>query len=158
MRRAAFGGRQRRNSFSRLTPRAARLLRTARVAHFATADANGRPHVVPICFAVDGRELFTPLDEKPKSAALLRLKRVRNIRANPAVAVIVDHYEENWRRLAYVLLQGRATLVARGKRHRKGVRLLRKKYAQYRKMRLEGRPVIVIRCNVTKSWGADSAK
>jgi PPOX class probable F420-dependent enzyme len=141
----------------RLSPRAARLLRSARVAHLATADAAGRPHVVPICFAVAGRELFTPIDAKPKRAAPLRLKRVRNIAANPQVAVVADRYDEDWRRLEYVLLRGRARIVLRGKLHRKAIRLLRRKYSQYRKMALEGRPVIAMRWAGVTRWVAGSA-
>ncbi|HEX9445067.1 MAG TPA: TIGR03668 family PPOX class F420-dependent oxidoreductase [Candidatus Binatia bacterium] len=137
---------------SRLAPQATRLLRSARVAHLATADADGRPHVIPICFALAGRELFSPLDEKPKKTAPLRLKRVRNIQANPNVAVVVDRYDEDWRRLAYVLAAGKAKLLSSGARHEKAVRLLRKKYPQYRKMRLEERPVIFIRIESWRSW------
>ena len=139
-------------SRSRLAPRVARLLQAARVAHLATADKTGRPHVVPICFAIAGREFFSPLDEKPKKTAPLRLKRVRNIQANPRVAVVADRYEENWRRLAYVLLVGKAKLLSGGAKHKKALRLLRKKYPQYRKMRLEERPVIFIRIESWTSW------
>lgn len=138
----------------RLAPEASRLLETARVAHLATADAAGRPHVVPICFARDGREIFFPLDEKPKKTAPLRLKRVRNIRANPNVAVVVDRYDEDWRRLAYVLMLGRARLLSSGAKHGKALRLLRKKYPQYRTMRLEERPVILIRIESWRRWTA----
>jgi len=146
-----------RKIFSRLAPHSARLLRSARVAHLATADDSGRPHVIPICFAIDGDHLFTPLDEKPKRAAPLRLKRVRNIRINPQVAVVVDRYDEDWRRLEYILMRGRARLVARGRLHRKALTLLRKKYAQYRKMTLGDRPVIAIRCETLAAWAAKYA-
>lgn len=142
---------------ARLSAPAARLLRSARVAHLATADASGKPHVVPICFAVAGRDLYTPLDAKPKRAAPLRLKRVRNILANPQVAVVVDTYDENWRRLAYVLLRGRARIVTRGKLHRKAVQLLKIKYMQYRKMPLLYHPVVVVRWNSVTTWSAMSA-
>jgi PPOX class probable F420-dependent enzyme len=142
---------------SRLTPHASRLLRSARVAHLATADASARPHVVPICFAVDGRELFTPIDSKPKRVAALRLKRVRNILANPEVAVVVDCYHEDWRRLEYVLLCGRARIVKRGKLHRKAIGLLRNKYLQYRTMPLVDHEVIVIHMRTATAWDASSA-
>lgn len=143
---------------SRLPPRASRLLRSARVAHLATADAKGRPHVVPICFAIDSADLFTPLDAKPKKSAPLNLKRVRNIAANPHVAVVVDHYEENWRRLGYVLLQGKAKLLFRGARHRRAVRSLKAKYSQYRAMHIHESPVIVITIEHTYVWFANVAK
>jgi PPOX class probable F420-dependent enzyme len=122
------------------------------VAHLATADEKGRPHVIPICFVIDGKELYSPIDEKPKKTSPLLLKRIRNIRANPHVAVVVDRYDDNWKRLAYVLILGRAKILLRGARHKKAVRLLRKKYPQYRKMRLEERPIIRITPTRWKSW------
>lgn len=150
--------RRKKNSFSRLSPRASRLLRSARIAHLATADRRGRPHVVPICYAIDGGNLFTPLDAKPKKTAPLNLKRVRNIAANPHVAVVVDHYEEDWRRLAYVLLQGKAKLLHRGLRHNRAIRLFRAKYAQYRAMRIDRSPVIMISVQHVYIWIAKAAK
>ncbi len=136
-----------------MTRREKLFVQSARIARLATADEKGRPHVIPICFALDGKQLFSPIDEKPKKAAPLRLKRIRNIRANPHVAVVIDRYEENWQRLAYVLITGRAKILMRGARHKRAVRLLRKKYPQYRKMRLEGRPIIRIIPTGYKCWG-----
>ena len=130
------------------------FIRLARVARLATADKTGRPHVIPICFALDGKELYSPIDEKPKKTAPLRLKRIRNIKANPHVAVVIDRYDEDWRRLAYVLIVGKAKLLMRGARHKRAVRLLRKKYPQYKKMRLEERPMIQITPLQWKSWEA----
>ena len=129
------------------------FIRTARVAHLATADGSGRPHVIPICFAFDGKAIYSPIDEKPKRTSPLLLKRIRNIRSNPHVAVVIDRYAEDWLRLAYVLIRGRANILMRGARHKKAVLLLRKKYPQYRKMRLEERPVICITRTGWKSWG-----
>lgn len=131
---------------------AARLLRSARVAHLATADRAGRPHVVPICFAFDGQSFYSPIDHKRKKLSPLRLKRIRNIRANPNVAIVVDHYEENWKRLAYVLVTGKAKILFRGTLHETALRLLRKKYPQYRKMRLEEKPVIRTRIRRVLYW------
>jgi PPOX class probable F420-dependent enzyme len=130
------------------------FIRLARVARLATADKTGRPHVIPICFALDGKELYSPIDEKPKKTSPLLLKRIRNIRANPHVAVVIDRYDEDWRRLAYVLIVGKAKLLMRGARHKRAVRLLRKKYPQYKKMRLEERPMIQITPLQWKSWEA----
>jgi PPOX class probable F420-dependent enzyme len=144
---------QKNRSSSRLKPRASRLIRSARVAHLATADRTGRAHVIPICFVFDGKEIYSPIDEKPKRTSPLLLKRVRNIRANPYVSVVVDRYDENWKKLAYVLITGRAKLLLRGTRHTRAVRLLRKKYPQYRKMSLEKRPVIGIAIVGSTSWG-----
>jgi PPOX class probable F420-dependent enzyme len=123
------------------------------VAHLATADRSGRPHVVPICYAFDGRALYSPIDEKPKKNPPLLLKRVRNIRANPQVSVVIDRYDEDWQRLAYVLIAGRAQILLKGARHKRVVALLRKKYPQYREMRLEGRPVIQITPIRWSLWG-----
>ena len=83
-------------SRSRLAPHASRLIRSARVAHLATADAHGQPHVVPICFIFDGKNFYSPIDEKPKRVTASKLKRLRNIRENPQVALVIDRYDENW--------------------------------------------------------------
>jgi PPOX class probable F420-dependent enzyme len=128
-------------------------IKAARVAHLATADKTGRPHVIPICFAFDGKNIYSPIDEKPKKTSPLRLKRIRNIGVNPYVAVVIDRYDEDWRRLAYVLIRGRAKVWTTGAEHKRAVSLLRKKYPQYRKMRLEERPVIQIVPKALRLWG-----
>src|SRR5579883_3174839 len=104
----AAGGRSSPRRRPRSVPeaRGVTLLRRSRVGHLATADARGRPHVVPVCFAFDGRRIVTALDEKPKRVGPRRLRRVRNIRVNPHVAFIVDRYDEDWRRLRFVLVLG----------------------------------------------------
>jgi len=130
------------------------FVRSARVAHLATADRKGRPHVIPICFAFDGKALYSPIDEKPKKISPLKLKRIKNIRENPCVAVVIDRYDENWKKLAFVLIQGRARILLRGEQHRGAVRLLRKKYPQYRRMAIQDRPMIRIVPNYFRSWGA----
>lgn len=131
---------------------AATVLRGARVARLATADERGRPHVIPICFAVDGRTIYTPIDEKPKRAAPRRLRRVRNIAVNPHVALVVDDYEEDWSRLRYLLVSGTAQILEGGPEHARAIALLREKYPQYRKMRLEERPVLRISPQRTVMW------
>ena len=130
------------------------MLREARVARLATADAAGQPHVVPVCFAVDGRTIYTPLDEKLKRVAPRRLRRVRNIEANPRIALIVDHYEEDWRRLRFALVTGTARIIEDGPDHARAIALLREKYPQYRAMRLEDRPVLVISPHKVVTWAA----
>src|SRR5207253_7308557 len=132
----------------------AMLLREARVARLATADAAGQPHVVPVCFAVDGETIYTPLDEKLKRVAPRRLRRVRNIEANPRIALIVDHYEEDWRRLRFALVTGTARIIEDGPEHARAIALLREKYPQYRAMRLEDRPVRVISPHKVVTWAA----
>ena len=130
------------------------MLRQARVARLATADANGQPHVIPVCFAFAGEAIYVVIDEKPKRAAPQRLRRVRNIIANPQVAVIVDHYEEDWRRLRYTLVTGTARVIESGPDHARAIALLREKYPQYRAMHLEDRPVLVISPTSTIVWAA----
>ena len=132
---------------------ASRLIRSARVAHLATADRNGQPHVIPICFVFDGKCFYSPIDEKPKRVAPRKLKRLRNIEANPNVALVIDRYDEDWQKLAYVLVSGTAQMVVRGKRHEKAVLLLRKKYRQYRAMAIHERPIISITPNRIVVWG-----
>lgn len=129
------------------------FIRSARVAHLATADKSAQPHVVPICFAFDGKEFFSAIDQKPKQVSGRRLKRLRNIGENSSVALIVDHYEEDWRHLAYVLITGKARVLNRGTVHRKAVRLLRRKYAQYREMTIDQRPIIAIKPVRATFWG-----
>ena len=132
-----------------------RILRRARVGRLATADRRGQPHVVPICFAYDGRTIYSAIDEKPKRVAARRLRRVRNIDVNPAAALVVDAYREDWRRLWYVLILGEASIVAAGTtEHVRAVRLLRRKYRQYERMQLEDRPVLRISPRRVVSWSA----
>src|ERR687887_130163 len=102
-------------------------LEDARVARLASVDERGRPHVVPICFALDGDTLYTAVDEKPKRSRALR--RLRNIEANPVAEVLIDHYEEDWSRLWWVRLRGRARVTDL---HERALELLQAKYEQYR--------------------------
>jgi PPOX class probable F420-dependent enzyme len=103
----------------------------ARVGHFATSD--GRiPSVVPVCFVLLGETVYQAIDAKPKSVNPARLRRVKHVRANPNAALLVDHYVEDWRRLWYVLLRGKARIVDAGTEQRRAIIALRKKYSQYR--------------------------
>lgn len=140
-------------AFSPLTPHASRLVRSARVAHLATADKTGQPHVIPICFAFDGKYFYSPIDEKPKRTAPQKLKRLRNIKDNPRVSLIIDHYEENWSKLGYLLVVGKARVLLGGARHRKAVQLLRRKYPQYRRMAIDKRPIICFTPHTLRAWG-----
>ena len=136
-----------------MTKREDKFVRSARVARLATADRAGRPHVIPICFAFDGKEIYSPIDEKPKKISPLLLKRIKNIRANPSVSVVVDRYDDDWKKLAYVLITGKARVLTRGQKHKRAVLLLRRKYFQYRQMAIHERPIILIRPTRVKSWG-----
>src|SRR5262245_307919 len=129
----------------------------ARVARLATVDAAGSPHVVPVCYATNGRAYYSPLDAKPKKSPVTRLKRVRNIQANPRVALLIDHYEEDWTRLRFVMVQGRAELLDRGTEWETARTLLETKYPQYRRLPLppDG-PVIKIVPDHVVRWSPDS--
>lgn len=136
-----------------LTKQELAFIRSARLAHLATADKSGRPHVIPICFVFDGKHFYSPIDEKPKRINPRRLKRLRNIEENPQVSLVMDRYDEDWSRLAYVLVLGKARILSRGQTHREAVRLLRRKYPQYRRMALERNPMIAITPKKTVVWG-----
>jgi PPOX class probable F420-dependent enzyme len=125
-----------------------------RVAHLATADQEGTPHVIPICFARLEDRLYVAIDEKPKRRAPGQLKRVRNILENGQVALVADVYEEDWSRLAFVLVSGAARLLEAGDEYDRALGALRAKYAQYRAMALEGRPVIAVAVERVTRWGA----
>ncbi len=128
-----------------LSPEVSDFLKAGRVARLGTADATGQPLVVPICYAFDGRHCYSAIDAKPKRAAPARLKRVRNIKENARISLLVDHYEEEWSRLRYVVLQGRADLLSRGAEFAYAVNLLLEKYAQYRAMSLDRSSELVIK-------------
>jgi PPOX class probable F420-dependent enzyme len=130
-------------------------LATARIGHLATADETGAPHVIPVCFALEGEVIYSVLDQKPKRISLTRLRRVRNILANPQVALVVDHYEEAWDRLWYILIRGRAELLLEGEELVEAIALLRQKYGQYQAMDIEDNPVIKIVIEGTVAWGLD---
>jgi PPOX class probable F420-dependent enzyme len=128
-----------------------------RVARLATIASDGTPALVPICFALLGSDdpvLVSVLDEKPKSVPDEDLARVRHIRREPRVNVIVDHYDEDWSRLAFVQVKGTARLIGPDDpAHVPAIAALRSKYPQYRAMAVEQRPVIVIQPYRTTSWG-----
>lgn len=109
----------------------AEFIAAGRVGRLATASASGQPLVVPICYAFDGAMLFSAIDAKPKRVGGERLARVRNIRDNPRVSVVIDHYEEDWTRLRYVVIQGDAEVVTGGPAYDRGATLLLDKYPQY---------------------------
>ena len=127
-----------------LSPAQDRFLRSARTGHLATADAKGRPQVVPVCFVFDGQAIYSVLDAKPKTTPLRQLRRVKNILANPQVSLVVDHYEENWDKLQYILVSGDAELLESDEKWVVAIAMLREKYPQYQAMDLDQNPVIKI--------------
>jgi len=130
-----------------------RFLEQQRVGHLATADAHGVPHVVPVCFAILEAALYITIDQKPKRAAEKGLKRIRNLAENPVAAVVVDRYDEDWTRLGWVMLRGRAEILSEGAEHRQGQSLLRLRYGQLATMQFAHLPVIALRIERVTSWG-----
>jgi PPOX class probable F420-dependent enzyme len=154
-----------------VTPEERAFLERARVATLATVDDEGRPHAVPICYAsleprapADGAgstgdvRVVSAIDEKPKTTRELR--RVRNVRSNPRVTLLVDRYREDWAALAWVQVRGRARVLEPGADrsepsvHAAAVTALESKYDQYAGHDLDDRPVLSIRVDRTVSWGA----
>ncbi len=131
-----------------------RFLEARRVAHLATADVHGRPHVVPVCFAVSRNSIYITIDDKPKQTDSASLKRLRNIADNRAVALVADRYDdENWSRLGWVMVRGNAEILGTGSEHAAAQQLLRNRYPQMEAMALEKHPVIAIRIDRVTSWG-----
>jgi len=129
-----------------------RFLDQCRVGHLATADRSGAPHVIPVCYAVSEDTLYITIDEKPKRRDI-PLKRLRNILENPQAAFVADHYDEDWRRLGWVMLRGEAEILETGAEHDRAQELLRARYPQYRAMTLAELPVIALRIERATSWG-----
>jgi PPOX class probable F420-dependent enzyme len=123
----------------------------ARVARLATADAGGRPHLVPLCFALAGDRIVSVVDAKPKRT--LELQRLANIRAQPRVSLLVDHYDDDWTRLWWVRADGTARVVGRGAEREDAVALLTAKYPQYEEKPPAG-PVLEVTVDRWRGWSA----
>ena len=136
-----------------LTDRERRFLEAERVARLATADAAGRPHVVPVCYALEADTVYFTIDEKPKRRPGASLKRLANLRANPAAALVADRYDEDWSRLGWVMVQGRAEVLEAGPEHDAAQVRLRARYPQLAAMRIEALPVVAVRIEHAISWG-----
>lgn len=132
------------------------LLASARVAHLATADQYARPHVVPVVFVITDDVLYFPLDRKPKREDdWHRLRRVRNIETNGRVSIVVDRYDdEDWTKLAWVLLEGVATILESGGERDAAAAALASKYAQYQGGGLDLRPVVRVVIEHVVRWDA----
>jgi PPOX class probable F420-dependent enzyme len=124
---------------------------SARVARLATVDADGRPHLVPLCFALVGDRIVSVVDAKPKRTPELR--RLANIRAQPRVSVLVDEYDEDWTTLWWVRADGVARIVGKGAEHDDTVAALTAKYPQYEKQPPAG-PVVAITVERWRGWTA----
>jgi PPOX class probable F420-dependent enzyme len=150
-----------------LTETESGLLDEARTAVLATIDPAGRPRLVPICFVVGGDAvsptIYSPIDDKPKASAdPRRLARVRDITAKPEVSLLVQHWDEDWTRLAWLRMHGTAELVepdgpVRSSERAEAIAALRSKYRQYADHDLEGRPLIRIAVTELTSWPGGAA-
>lgn len=130
------------------------FLDAQQIATLATADASGAPHALPVCFLADECTVYIAIDQKPKTVAARDLKRLRNIEANPQVALVADHYDNaNWSRLGWVMVRGRAVILEDGTEHANAQARLKARYPQYMDMTLEGLPVIAIRIERVTNWG-----
>jgi PPOX class probable F420-dependent enzyme len=137
-----------------ISPAFEEFIQRARVARLATVDSEFKPHVVPVVFVFYGNHFFIPVDEKRKAAKPEKLKRVRNIQDNPNVALLIDQYDEDWTKLAFVMIQGKASLASKREGNiqvRRAYNKLMVKYVQYQKIGV-GEMCIKITPKKVASW------
>lgn len=137
-------------------PAVRQFIETARIAHLATVNGAGEPHNIPLCFWFNGACFYFVIDEKPKRKSGTEIKRMKNIAENPRVALVIDHYDEDWNRLAYVLVHGEAKIVRDAAEYALAIQHLRHRYSQYHAMLLtqEHNPAIRIDPIRVHTWGA----
>ena len=127
------------------------FVHAARVGRLATSSAAAEPHVIPCVYVLLDDAIYSVVDEKPKFGR--RLLRLRNIDATGKAALVVDHYEEDWSRLAYVLIRGPASVIdSADPRHTPALAALRAKYPQYREMALEDAEMVVLEAERWVAW------
>lgn len=132
------------------------FLETQRVARLATLDGSDMPQVLPVCYAATADSIYITIDQKPKSGDPQKLKRLQNIRRNPQVALVADHYDDSdWSHLKWLMIRGRAEILDHGPEHDQAQNLLRARYPQYRKMDLDDLPVIAIRIESARDWSGN---
>jgi PPOX class probable F420-dependent enzyme len=134
-----------------------RFLEAHRIGHVATSGPDGAPHVMPVCYALDDEALYFVSDAKPKLRPARQLTRLRNVRATGRAALVVDDYDEDWTRLAWVLVRGTATIVDDPSLHARSLALLRARYPQYRAMALDdpaAHPIVRIVPQTVRRWSA----
>jgi PPOX class probable F420-dependent enzyme len=134
------------------------FIERARVARLATVDYTSKPHLVPVVFVFDGGHFFIPIDKKKKTVKPQRLKRIKNIQDNPNVALLIDKYSEDWTKLAFVMIQGKASIITiktQGNiQVQEAYKKLKTKYRQYQKIGLS-EMCIIIKPEKIASWGAN---
>jgi len=138
-----------------LSERGLALLDRSPIGRLATVDRSGEPFAVPICFVVDGDRVYSVIDEKPKRTQ--RLKRVRNIEETGRATLIVDHYEDDWQQLGWVMLRGDAAIVEPGTEYAVAIASLRDRYPQYLTMTLDEAPLLRIEASHATEWWAAAA-
>lgn len=126
-------------------------LTAAPVGHLATVGKGGRPHVVPLCFVLEGDAIYWAVDQKPKSTR--RLRRLHNLAAQSSAELVVDHYEEDWNRLWWVRVTAEAAILPEGEETERALDLLAAKYEQYRRARPPG-PVVRLTIQGWTGWSA----
>lgn len=131
------------------------FIRSHRLAHLATCDEKNNPHVIPIVYVFDGEFIFSPIDKKTKKLSPGQLRRIKNIEENSAVSIVIDDYCENWEKLAWVQIRGKAEILKSGSEYQRAVRLLNDKYSQYKKMLLDDCLIILVKIEKCLSWIAN---
>lgn len=137
-----------------IPPAVEEFIERARVARLATIDSEFRPHLVPVVFVFNGNHFFIPVDKKRKTAKPEKLKRIRNIQDNPNVTLLIDEYSEDWTKLAFVMIQGKASIATKEEGNiqvRQAYKMLMIKYLQYQKVGLGERCIIITPMKVA-SW------
>jgi PPOX class probable F420-dependent enzyme len=133
------------------------FIERARVARLATVDYASKPYLVPVVFVFDGNHFFIPIDQKRKTVKPQKLKRIKNIQDNPNVALLIDKYNEDWTKLAFVMIQGKASIITSKTQGniqlQEAYKKLTTKYRQYQKIRLS-EMCIIIKPEKVVSWGA----
>ena len=126
------------------------LLEDERTATLATIAADGRPHLVPVCFALEAGAIVIAIDEKPKRGG--ELARLRNLARDPRASLLVQHYADDWTELAWVRCEGRGAVLPRGDERPGALTALRGRYPRYATMELERLPLIVMGVERVVSW------
>ena len=137
-----------------ISPALEEFIERARVARLATVDSEFKPHIVPVVFVFDGNHFFIPVDKKRKTAKPEKLKRIRNIQYNPNVALLIDQYDEDWTKLAFVMIEGKASVASKREGNiqvREAYKRLMTKYVQYQKVGV-GEMYIIITPKKVASW------
>ena len=141
-----------------ITPVIEEFIERARVARLATVDRTFRPHLVPVVFVFDGNHFFIPIDQKRKTVKPRGLKRIKNLQDNPNVALLIDTYSEDWTKLAFVMIQGKASVITSRTQWnidvKEAYKKLTTKYRQYQKIGMSEMCIIIKPEKIT-SWGAN---